>query len=563
MSEYGSAQVRLVTGLAVVEAEDSLVVTGTLRRQVFRGRAATTVLPRLLPLLDGVRDPEQICRELGLAPRQLTKMMALLDRSGLLDHPDAEPAPPVVSDEVVSYYGRIKDSAGYPGTGELLARLARARVTVVADEDVAARITDDLRASGVGTVRPLAGPPAGDAPAGYAFAETDLIVAVGTGTGARELLAAAESGAAEWDVPVLRVFLGDGHLEIGPYLLPDFSTCLECLDRSRRDAGWDTGPDGALPPDALEFAAGMAASEAVSMLAGITGMKPVQRVARIGFDDFETEHFVAAPYPDCRRCGAGVAGRTLSPEVTAIERYEWWIQHDPAVLQPRKAERGAAVDRIAGLERERPRLSSHPRQALADVDQPVRGTFGQREGVQHPSAVTEELLGELLRRVGGQRRAVGAYELQRWTPTGGNLASVEVHLLRETGFAGLPGTVFRYDDVPHAMTATRPDAVPAAELLAGTDLLASTTYAAVLVLVAAHGRNAGKYHHSHRLVHLDAGCAVTQLDAVATGYGWRTEWARSWDERIGDVLRLHRRDQFVTAVVGIRDQHQEEGSACR
>ncbi|GLW13005.1 hypothetical protein Misp01_81330 [Microtetraspora sp. NBRC 13810] len=548
---------RLLTGLAVVAAGDGLVVTGTPRRQVFRGEAATRVLPRLLPLLDGVRDRGQICDELDLSPRQLAKAISLLDRSGLLDHPGAEPVPPRLPAAVVSYYGRVKDLAGYRGTGEVTALLAGSRVAVFAHDAVGARVGADLTLSGAGAVSLVPGTADGD----RTLAETDFVVAVGTGPDAAQVIASAAREGAAQGVPVLRVLLAGGHLEVGPYLFPGFSTCVECLERSRREAAWDGEPSDQETPDALEFAAGVAAAETVSMITKVAGMRLGRRVARISLRDFTTEHFVAAPYPECAHCGAG---RALSPAAAAIEQYEWWTQRTPAVLTPREAGRGAAAERVAGLEGERPRLSSHPRRPLPGTGLPVGGTFGREEAGQRPETADEEVLGELLRRVGGLRRDDGADRMQRWTPTGGNLGSVELYLLREAGFPGLPGTLFRYDDLGHALTAVRPDAVTAAGLLAGTDLRPAG-YSTVVVLVAAHARNAGKYQHSHRLVHLDAGCAVTQLDTVAAGYGRHTRWARSWDERVAEVLRLDRRDQFVTGIAGIGDGHDRRDggeSAC-
>jgi hypothetical protein len=44
------------SGLAVVPAPHGLIVEGSTRRHLLTGRAATEVLPRLLPLLDGTRD---------------------------------------------------------------------------------------------------------------------------------------------------------------------------------------------------------------------------------------------------------------------------------------------------------------------------------------------------------------------------------------------------------------------------------------------------------------------------------------------------------------------------
>lgn len=547
--------VKLVAGLAVVEADGALVITGTPRRQIFRGKAAVDVLPRLLPLLDGTRDESGIRRDSGMSHQQLSKVLSLLDQCGLLDWSVPDHDAPSLAPAVTSYYARAKDSVGYRGTAELTGHLATCRVDVVGDPAMGLRLTRDLGSSGVGQARYLAEAPDGHR-AVFASGRTDLVVSMsrlGTSDSTRD--AVREAGAA--GVPVLPVLLGDTHLEIGPYLLPGFSTCVSCLERGRREAGWETTASATAAPHALHLATGMASSEVISLLIGSAGMKLLQRTVRWSLEDFGVERCVPVPCSGCSTCGTSAGDDSRSADRTTVERYEWSIQLPPVFLVAREGGK-RALERADSLQAERPRFSSHPRQRLPDAGPPVHGTFGQEETPSVPT-LDGEHLGELLRRTAGLRRGPEDLPLQRWAPTGGNLASVELYLAMDRGVDGLPGTVFRYDDLEHALLAVRPDAVTVEELLAGTDLAGAGPYLAVVVMVGALARVTAKYeHHAHRLIHLDAGCATAQLGAVAAGYGLDVDLARSWDGDVARTLCLNDDEQLVTVVAGIRRKDTEE-----
>ena len=75
----------------------------------------------------------------------------------------------------------------------------------------------------------------------------------------------------------------------------------------------------------------------------------------------------------------------------------------------------------------------------------------------------------------------------------------------------------------------------------------------MIVSTGALARVAGKYHDfAYRIVHLDAGVATAQLQALATGYGLATRVApRVDDGLLREELRLDPADEPVTAVLGL------------
>ncbi|MFJ8025536.1 nitroreductase family protein [Streptomyces sp. NPDC096311] len=147
----------------------------------------------------------------------------------------------------------------------------------------------------------------------------------------------------------------------------------------------------------------------------------------------------------------------------------------------------------------------------------------------------------------------------RWSPSGGNRASVQLFLLTEEHWPELPGTVFKYDD--GTLIAARADKPSLPELLAGTGLDGRPVRAAVVVTGAVH-RLRNKYgDFAFRLTHLDAGCALAQAALVAAELGLRAELVTG---DIGDLagrLDLHPADQLAIGIIGLYGRDTGDAAA--
>ncbi|MBM7494280.1 SagB-type dehydrogenase family enzyme [Micromonospora luteifusca] len=537
----GEARFRLSRGLAALPTDESFIVQGSGPRHVFRGRAATALLPRLFPLLDGSRSREEVAAELGFTPARLDRPLALLDQRGLLELA-TPPCRGAALDHVVDYYSRSLDgTGGHLGTGALLDALAGVAVHVVGPARVAAAVAADLRECGVGAA--TMGPLTEAGVATLAGAERFLVVVVEEG-GDPERLARTATLCAPYAVPVLRAAADRTHLEIGPCFVPALTACPACLRRGRAETGWPRESDPG--PAAGETLAGLAATEALNIVSGASRQAPVI-MTRIAVDTGDTEQRVLVPSPDCPCADIGGDG----PDSDLVDVGLWMTERVvPAALRPGPPPR--AVQRWwRQLADERPTYHAHPRRPLPEERLPVRGTFGDGVRRSAPEVLDQALITDVLARVAGRRRGSADGASQRWVPSGGQLGSVELYLVTETGLPGLPGTVFRYDDLAHALISLRADALPLADALAGTDL-PPEGLDAVLVFTAAHERVARKYQDfAYRLTHLDSGCATTQLAAVAAAHGLSTGFATRWDEGLAELLDLTPDDQYVTAVAGL------------
>lgn len=600
---------RLCRDLAVVASAAGLVVEGGSRQHVFRGRAATEVLPRLLPLLDGSRDAAGLAERLGITAVQVNQVLELLTASGLLEAPASADLltadfPTGADPAVLSWFSRnLPDSGGRACAEEVLAALAETTVVVVAVPDLADRLVVDLTGAGIGRVVAIDD-------AGAFFPEPvrgrsrvlGVTVACDAGPDADfGGLERSRSRMAEWaagaNVPVLNVAWTEGFVDIGPVSLAGFTACPDCSRRSRGEAA----ASGAGEADAMtlamalalgsasasksvsgiaDLAAGLATAQLVALAARLPSAADPRTMTRVSTADFGSESFWVVPYEDCDSCCGLVRGHTDPAHDRFIDVFEWSVQELPSVVSPGRAIPPWEMERILALKWRRPTLPTLPRRPLPPAVLRAPGRFASPAEPSIPRGASPDvdLWATLLRQTAGFHAAPTADSTHRWAPSGGGLASVELFVIDEAGVDGLPGTVFRYDDLTHSLLAVRDDHIKLAEVLECTDLDAAEV-TAVAVFVAAHSRLATKYReYAYRVDHLDAGVASTQFTAVARAHGLLPRFATCWDGRVAEALGLARDDEFVTAVAGLYaptpirrpDSHSHshqyphtEGTSCR
>ncbi|WP_018680254.1 nitroreductase family protein [Actinokineospora enzanensis] len=522
---------RLARGLVVIPTEHGLIVDGTPQRSLLPGGIVSEVIESLLPLLDGTRDTTSLCAAADLRPSQLDRILTLLDDHGVIEHvpPDAPP-PRWMAEHAATYFSRNRAATGGHRCVEELAEvLGRAHVLLVAPPCLAEPITADLLATGVGSVVVRSSP----------VSVTDRltpadVAAVHDGTGFDAFVSRTDPG-----TRVLRFALTGGRAELGPVFTDEYTTCVRCF----RQGYSALPPNTDDPGPAGEILAAMVVKEVLALLAWAFPPQDGRRLTLFSQPGLPPERYDVAPEPGCPRClSAG----------TPAEIYEWQMERAP-VGQTWPGTPSALEHRqLAALQLRREVLPFGPRLRLAGMDgapEPrARLDAGEWTADDEPVPLDALVVAAILARVAGLRQE----PVDRWAPSAGNLASVELFVLTDPGFFTLPGTVFKYDDLQHELVTVHAGTTPLAEHLRSTDL----DPAVALVFVGNIGRLRVKYgDFAYRLTHLDAGCATTQLAAVCAGYGVEVAFASRWSSELGVAIELDVNDEIVTTVAGIGGRH--------
>jgi SagB-type dehydrogenase family enzyme len=546
---------RVRRGLALAPLSDGVLIEGGPSRQVLTGTAASSLLPRLLPLLDGQRSCEQIRAQLSLSAPHLDQLLSLLSQRALLEwvRPDRASAP--APEHVTTYLSRtLSVTANRRSTEDLGDELASATVLLAAPPRLAGSIAADLEETGVGTVT-IAGP--GQLAGARCEGSGRCVAAVYDDQAGRDAFDEFVTACRDRDLPVLRFSGTADTAEIGPVFYGSDTACVACFRRSQEPA-----EDGIAGSGVTGILAGLVTSALLAMVLGQAEAIAPRRLLRTWLPSMLTDSYDVVPELDCGCCVGGTAPQDdASRDCLA---YEWRMGKVPVALNADGAPSPAERQRLAALLREREDLPSAPRHPLPDQ------AHVPSPGAAYAGGLDESVLAGMLVRTAGFRPPPDPPGAQaasrRWMASGGNMASVTVYLATETGLFGLPGTLFRYDDIGHEVVSIHADRVPLAEVLAGTGLDAAPTDL-VIVLTAAVGRLRKKYRDlAWRLAHLDAGCAAMQLRTVAGGYGLRTTFAAAWPAQLGQTLELDPHSEIVTAVAGISavpapGHHRAKGSS--
>jgi SagB-type dehydrogenase family enzyme len=552
LASSAKLQPRLRCGLAVMTAGESLIIEGGPSRQMFSGAAALSLLPRLLPALDGRRSHERLCAELALSGAQLDSVIRLLDESGLLEWARPGNGLSFSTAHVAEYMSRtITISETCRSADDLARGLADSTALLVGPRCFVEWIAEDLSETGVGEVKIMTAP---EAACALATVTGPCVAAVFDDPDSAAALDALAAQHRRQDFPLLRFYAAGDYAEVGPTFCGISTACIDCF-RQSQPAGWSR--DQPVPDEYAEIGqpsemltgvlSSLVTSAVLSILTSQGPAAPLRKLIRTVVSSRTTESRDVVPDLECVYCAGG------TPPVDEASRnlllYEWQFGQVTPSLQSADAITPARRDRIIALARERDRFPSSPRHHLPDkvAEQEI-----------NPDAracdIDESLLAGIFARVAGFRRAQGDHPHtanKRWAPSGGNLASVALYLVTDQDLFGLPGTVFRYDDLEHQVISVHADRVSVAQVLAGTDLDATGIYATI-VLVGEVGRLRQKYgDFAWRLAHLDTGCAALQLHLVAEDYGLRTAFAATWPTQVAELLDLDQRREIITAIAAL------------
>jgi bacteriocin biosynthesis cyclodehydratase domain-containing protein len=530
------------------------------QRRVKLSSARSTVLYRLVSLLDGHHGPESVCRQLGVTHEQLDRVIGKLCEAGLIESAPPDAAHWPVPDHVIGYLARAgRATEEYTCVEELLAALAEATVLLVAAPPWIRCMAADLTEAGIGQVIVRAN--------ASSVTRADLAATVSTHRAVIAVWDDADDSSA-FDafmiqcggvpVPILRITADVGHAEIGPLFLDGHSPCIACFRRGKR--GRELAPEAPEPagrgPAAVadhadaSLAGSLAVTEILAVATRLTPALAPGRMRRLAYSHLAITTFDVSPDPECSCCGE-------PPDDTAaiVETYEFSTALRAAGLAWPTAEAPPHRKLLGSLQLQRTGYPWAPRRQLPATSFPLTAPDAEpRDG--SPAA----RIGSLMRSVAGTRAdgtqhtpRAGGFR-SRWAPTGGNLASVELFAITGSQIFDLPGNVFKYDDLDHAVISVRRDAAKLPELLASTDL-SDKPVDLLLVLVAALGRLRQKYgEFCLRLAHLDAGCAALQLGITAPELRLKATFAASWTAAVATELELDPGAELVTAIAGVTIQ---------
>lgn len=505
---------RVRRGLVITVGADETVVEGGVKRQLFRGRSATELLPRLLDLADGQRDHAALAAELDVPEDIVFKSVSLLWTCGVVEEAaPAEFAADSVPEPLADVLSRLGDSTGTnPAWEHAVARLRSAQVEAFGEPALVAMLQAEL--GDALTVRAADGP--------LPQPNTTLVVCLGT----------PDAALADycWDksIPLLRLRVHGRRAILGPLVQPGMTPCLDCL------ASEDQSDERQPVAGDVRLAVALFARELFALISrAVQSVLPV-RWRSVDLGTLGYSEISAATRPGCGRCS--VAQGPPAERASLAARYEAAVALPPKAFADLKAHQMHYKPSNLALQQN---ARSWPVAPIVPLPAPP---LERLEGTSTGTAASlgsAELSLLLAMMAGIQGRT--DRRVYRWTASGGNIGSVTAYVaIRQVD--GIEPGIYGYALAEHRLAWLSPD-------IGAVEGDAPVT----VVLTGDFPKVAQKYGaFALRIVLLDSGCAQATTREVARALGVPMRLRPSWDDAaIAQALGIRTEGEFVTAVIDL------------
>ncbi len=558
--------------LVVIPLEDGILIEGTADQQVLRGKATRTLIPHLLPLLDGKHTLDDLVKTLpGFSAQSILNTVALLYTRGLLEDCSADPVstnPAQYDTQTLAFFRRFVDTTRVNRSAlQALVRLSNTQVSIVVSgmyaQEASPQIQAHLIRAGVGHVHELSW----DTDLGELLkepVERHLIIVLVEGKENQEHLSALDEQCARYGIPWLRVSvdIATQIAELGPYFERGETACYRCFARatapSSPEAQYTKQQDRLI----TLFWAHMLVIETVYLLSRIAPLATGVHVTQYHLQDWSSERIDYPKLPGCPTCRpAAIDKGFIEPAVVYEDTVAFPSRH---LLDPKDHQIHYRASNVELAHSGKRYLSNSQivlprREDIASTDgttlEHLPGTNRSMKSSTRTLDITA--LASILLKSAGIRETeeVKTNKLQRWTPTGGNLGSVELYVAVRAIQGLTPGWYF-YQAHDHTLV-----------YLSGLEQQEFTTLCqeamivsddsqpdAFVICVGAYHRVGHKYaSFGYRIINLDAGVALAQMHLVASSVGINACNVQRWaDDIIADRLNLTDVNEMVTGVLALR-----------
>lgn len=560
--------------LVVMPLANGLLIEGTDTPQVLRGQAAQSLLPRLFSLLDGTRTLEQLAAALpDVAATHIQQAVALLYTRGLLEDKATEPTldPQRFDPQMLAFFRRHVDTTRANRSAlEAAARLSNAEVVVYSTtgDQQRAEIVKKLRAAGLGAVTAR---DFGSAPTFSNEYANQLVIALVTGADDTAQLTALDAQCARLGVAWLRVAVQPeaATAELGPYFERSETACYQCFRQVEGAVPSSVRVTRAEAELQTKFWAAMLVTEVLYFLSRIGPLATGLQVKRYDLSNWSVQSLRYPRLPGCLNCRP-VSGLSVGAMHTALVfedavRFPSRHLHDPKNHQVHYS--ASNLD-LAKDSKRFPNVTKVPLPVPEQVMQVAGTTLEHLPGASSQKTaapLTVEALASLLLLGGG----VWSKEMEmpgktvspkRWAATGGNLGSVEL-FVAAYGVAGLEPGLYFYEVHEHQLA--RINSAGQAEVAdfirAAVPSVGAAPPAAMIISAGALYRVTQKYgSFAYRVINLDAGVALAQMQMVASSWDVQTRLAERWaDDVIATQLDLRDLLEPVTGALLLNERTEK------
>lgn len=512
--------------------DESLLVDGGTEKQLFKGKAVQTVLLYAIEQCDGKTPIEEILQSSDdIHPNHLFQALSLMYARGLLQ--EGYDVENVISHPLYEAYDRIIDGTrANKNVEEALQHVLQKRIFIDCKsgenhEWAHKELERQLQMSGchVANVSSL-----------QELTKDDLVICVINNKNDLHDWKARLSEYYELHIPFVFLMFDDQNVYIGPYIEKNETPCFECYftQLSRLHVS-----ERAISKEMIPTSISLVVPSITSLISGVHRPALTQNMVEIyHLQEFTKSTMMFIRVPNCHSCSS----EKITEEVDdlLVYQYESMVEFPSRKFLNLKDHQNHYKSSNLKLTRvyknyfNSPKISLPPSEELLDI-----------------TAISEEdyenVLKILLYTTG--IKSLDKNRVKRWSPTGGNLGSVQAYLVNHRMNQLEKGTYF-YQPFQHELQQVTKNNELYRESVAESH---DDSVIGTIILTGSIERLATKYHTlSFRLANLDAGVAFAQSQVVAKSLGYHLVKINQYDgEQLSKSLGVNDIGEMITIVAHV------------
>ncbi|WP_371069514.1 SagB family peptide dehydrogenase [Sediminibacillus sp. JSM 1682029] len=541
----------------LIPIEDGVIIHGGESLQYFPGKNVYRFFEHFLPILDGTNSVEDIYRKNPQIKRQMIfNNLALLYSRGLLeDGPlDKEDYREDIDKNILDFFRRHTDSTRYnKSANEGLKRLADENILILSNTTNAKQLHSSLKLFGAENVTQKS-------IYDIKLCEETFVIVLLSGSIPHDILTKVDDICAAKGIPWLLSSLhGDIGL-LGPYFNRKETACYECFaslySSNQRKSRIEKQTDSFL----IEMWTELTTMEVAYIL---TRLLPHQTGSNFNTYDLTkwTKETRRVPRrPGCKHC---LPIKGLSPKIPELAfQYENEINWPSNNLNNPKGHQvhyQANVHMLTHQAKVYPNLEHiklAPSEELPSMRKPYTPSIFANSSTE--ALPTKNKLARVLLSGGGWRKHPDEEipkneKNQRFSPTGGNLGSVQLYLIAKD-IIGLSKQVYYYQPKNHSLQplGTKSDIENLNDIIHQiTELSTTPQFKGMIIMTGAYDRVVFKYGaFGYKVIHLDAGAALAQMQGTSLASGITLQNITQYNEQsITDLLNIDYHKEPITGVL--------------
>ncbi|MGP4066179.1 nitroreductase family protein [Oceanobacillus sp. M65] len=526
---------RFLNGIEQIPFNNKLLFQGSENLQILSGNAVSKFLPMLLPHLDGTNTVENIITKFPeYSPKDITSILAVLFMRGLLD--DAQGDDLIDLDffrpEVLEYFNRNNDSTRVnKSAAQGLERLKNANLLILSDSDHGDILLHEIKHMGASNV-------VFQSLDDYIYVQDlTLVIVFCVNDLKHERLEEIDQLCISNQVPWMLTRVERNQGVIGPYFenieTPSYDAYRNELENKERQL------KGQAPQELVEMWESYAAIEIVYFITKLAPSVTGVEYLVFNFDDWTSTSKKLNYLIESEYIAYKFENAIAFPSRHLITPKSHQMHYNPKNLQLSTEGKVYPSADLINL----------------PLNTELSGDFFSNAFEKSTSSRSLDFdsLSTLLTMTGGIKESQGI--IKRWAPTGGNLGSPQFYVI-PTNVKGLEPELLFYQEMDQ--TLAKIGKVNNNGQLEKTinEVIGNQEEEipdALIVITGNLERTAGKYNgFAYKIIHLDAGVALSQMQAVSKGLDLKMRMYDQWnEERLVDFLGINHYKEPVVGLAGI------------